>query len=128
MKEEAVLLWKRANKTLASAKMILSSDPDQSASSSYYAAFQALSALFLLQEKTYYRHAAIQAALHRDLIKPGLWTKELGEKYSNLIEMRNIGDYGVTEHVSAENAAAAIESAQSVLDAVHAYDPSVFTL
>lgn len=37
---------------------------------------------------------AIQTAVHRDLVKPGIWTVEMGADYRSLHALRNTGDYG----------------------------------
>lgn len=67
MKEFAAAEWQRAQRTLVSAKQLAESDPDSAASRAYYAAFHALTAFFALRGRTFSKHAAIRAALHRDL-------------------------------------------------------------
>jgi uncharacterized protein (UPF0332 family) len=111
-------LWERANKALAAAKAISTIDPDSAASRAYYAAFYAVSARFVLDGKTFRKHSAVEAAVHRDLVKAGIWPTELGQGYSQLSETRSIGDYGELEHVSETSAAEAIQIAESILHAV----------
>ena len=127
MNEESSGFWARALRTLRSAKLLLTEDPDSSASRSYYAAFYAVSALFALQGKTFSKHSAIEAAVHRDLVRPGHWPKELGVNYSYLLGLRTKGDYGVLEHVLEEEAGEAIQAVQRILRAVHDAHPDIFS-
>lgn len=128
MNEEAIEFWDRVLKTLQSAKLLLATDPDSSASRSYYAAFYAVSALFILQGKNYSKHSALEAAVHRDLVRSGRWSKGLGSDYSYLVGLRIIGDYGGLKHVSKDEAGKAIQAAQRILRAVHEMHPDVFAL
>ena len=68
MNEFAKMEWERANRTLDSAMKLATSDPDSAASRAYYAAFHAVTALFALREKTFIKHSALRAAVHRDLV------------------------------------------------------------
>ena len=126
MSEEAIGFWNRALKTVQSAKSLLPSDPDSSASRSYYAAFYAVSALFVLQGRTFSKHSAVESAVHRDLVRSGHWPKELGANYSSLLALRATGDYGVLEHVSEKQAELAIQSVQRILQRVCEARPNVF--
>ncbi len=126
MKKEAVERWSRAIVSIQSAKLLLATDPDASASRAYYSAFYAVSALFVLQGKSYSKHSAVETAVHRDLVKPGIWPGNLGSDYSSLLATRITGDYDMSEHVSANQAKKAIQSAQRILLAVHEAHPDVF--
>ena len=111
-------LWERAKKALAVAKAVSTLDPDSAASRAYYAAFYAVSARFALEGKTFRKHSAVESAVHRDLVKAGIWPAELGQGYSQLSETRSIGDYGELEHVSEASSAEVIQIAESILCAV----------
>jgi len=50
----------------------------------------------------------------------------LGKAYSRLLAARNIGDYGANQHVSADEAAEAIEIATRVIKAVAEPRPEIF--
>ena len=128
MNQEASDFWERSRRALASARVLSQSDPEGSASRAYYAAFYAASAVFAKQGRTFSRHSAIRAAVHRDLVKPGQWSPELGEAYSFLFELRFIADYGSTMRVSGKEAEKAIDSALTILQAVHEKDPGNFPL
>jgi uncharacterized protein (UPF0332 family) len=126
MKEEAVGFWSRALKAIRSAEILLPTDTDSSSSRAYYAAFYAVSALFALEDKTFSKHSALESAVHKDLVKSGRWSKELGEDYSGLQGIRITGDYGVLEHVSERNAEEAIKAARRILRAVGKEHPNIF--
>ena len=127
MNEEAIGFWNRALKTLQSARLILQLDPDSFASRAYYAAFYAVSALFALQGKTFSKHSALESAVHRDLVRPGHWPKELGADYSYLLRLRAKGDYGGLEHVSESEAMEANQMAKRILRVVCEAHPDVLS-
>ena len=127
MNEEAIGFWNRALKTLQSARLILQLDPDSFASRAYYAAFYAVSAFFALQGKTFSKHSALESAVHRDLVRPGHWPKELGADYSYLLRLRAKGDYGGLEHVSESEAMEANQMAKRILRVVCEAHPDVLS-
>jgi len=118
LNEEALGLWGRAQRSLAVAESALEEDPDSSASRAYFAAFHAVSALFASQGRDFSKHSALEAAVHRDLVKTGVWDKTLGADFSWLATVRSTGDYGGTAHVSVEDAREAVSRARKILDAV----------
>ena len=118
MKEFATAEWQRAHRTLASARHLLESDSDSAASRAYYAAFHALTALFARRGRSFSKHAAIRAALHRDLVRPGRWTADVGRDYDFLMDLRETADYGGLIHITQNNAMKALEKAASILEAV----------
>jgi len=86
--------WARAVDALRVAEHDLELSPDAAASRAYYAAFYAVSAHFALEGKSYTKHSAVEAAVHRDLVKTGIWDMDLGRGYSRLAQLRTRGDYG----------------------------------
>lgn len=110
--------WERASQALRTAEALVESDPDASASRAYYAAFHGISALFALRQQTFTKHTAVESAVHRDLVKPGLWPVEVGAAFSWLVSLRYTGDYGGQEHVLPEDARIAVERARLILEAV----------
>lgn len=126
MNAEAADFWSRAQQALRTAKNLERTDPDAAASRAYYAAFYAVSALFALEGKTFTKHSAVRAALHRDLIKAGRWSVERGEDYALLLQLRDTGDYGGGIHVSSEEATEAVEASQRILLAVQDISPELF--
>ncbi|HET7711158.1 MAG TPA: HEPN domain-containing protein [Thermoanaerobaculia bacterium] len=109
----------RAEQALSSARLLLATDPDGSASRSYYAAFYPISAVFAAAGKSFRKHSALEAAVHRDLVRSGGWPPEFGKAYSRLAARRLTGDYGAELHVSSEEAAEAVDLAQRVVAEVN---------
>lgn len=127
MKDFALSEWQRALRTLKSAEILLETDPDSAASRAYYAAFHAVTAVLALRDKEYSKHSAIRSALHRDLIKTGDWSEDLGGDYDYLMDLRETGDYGGLMRVSAGNAKAALECAKRIVEAARSSHPELST-
>jgi uncharacterized protein (UPF0332 family) len=119
MNTEARDFWQRALKAAETAESLVKSDSDASASRSYYAAFYAVSALFADCGRTFPKHSAVESAVHRDLVKTGKWTIELGAAYSTLASLRATGDYGGGLHVDADAAKMAFKNARAIIEAAH---------
>ena len=126
MNQDARDLWTRTVRSHKTATKLVSEDPDAAASRAYYAAFYAVSALFALQGKTFTKHRAVEAAVHRDLVKPGTWPEDLGEAFSWLVRLRRTGDYGGGIHVSPDEAQEAVDKARRILQAVQDTSPEPF--
>ena len=120
--------WARALDAFRVAKTILSLSPDSAGSRAYYAAFHAVSAHFALRGRTFRKHATVEAAVHRDLVKPGIWPTELGQGYSRLLAARSLGDYGGSHHVSDQEAREAVHIAERILRTVSQDNPGAFPL
>jgi len=120
VRELAPAFWERAEKALKVARAVLSLDPDTAASRAYYCAFYAVSAHFASRGQTFKRHSAVEAGVHRSLVKAGAWPRDLGAKYSMLVELRRTGDYGTLQHVSPEEGRDAVDAAAEVLQTVAA--------
>jgi uncharacterized protein (UPF0332 family) len=128
MNTEALDLWGRAKKALSAADILVHEDSDSSASRAYYAAFHAVSAYFILDDKTFSKHSALESAIHKDLVKPGLWPMDMGTNYSWLAAVRSTGDYGGGIHVSEHDAAMAVVKARQILEFVSSRHPDLFVL
>lgn len=115
MRERAEHLWDRARRAVAVAKSDLALDADAAASRAYYAAFYAVSALFALDDKSFTRHSAVEAAVHRELVRAGKWPAEVGATYSRLFHRRSRADSGAERHVSSEGAEDSIAGAERIL-------------
>ena len=126
MKAPAQDFWERAKEALRVARHDLSISPDAAASRAYYAAFYAVSAHFALAETSFTRHAAVEAAVHRDLVRPGTWPQELGRGYSRLTQLRSRGDYGGSRRVSEGEGEEAIQLAAKIVREVAAQHADVF--
>jgi uncharacterized protein (UPF0332 family) len=79
-----------------------------------------------LTGRTFKKHSTLEAAVHRDLVKTGLWPRQLGEGFSQLVHLRQLGDYSVADHVSHEQAEGAIQAADNILRAVANDHPAEF--
>lgn len=111
--------WDRATDALRDADLLLANGGfDGAASRAYYAAFHAVTALFALDGRIFTKHSALEAAVHRDLVKDGKWPSELGRDFSFCVELRGVGDYGTEVRVDPKQAADAIGSARRILVAV----------
>jgi len=120
--------WNRAVEAMDVARHDLDLSPDAASSRAYYAAFYAVSAHFALTETSFLKHSAIEVAVHRDLVKPGIWETHLGRGYSRLVQLRTRGDYGAGQHVSHEDALEAIQIASKILRKVSELHPDDFDL
>lgn len=123
MNPDASDLWARACRALKTAALLADEDKEAAASRASYAASYAVSALFALEGRTFTKHTAVEAAVHRDLVKPGRWPTELGRAFSELVASRCTGDYGGALHVSREDAGGLVRKAERVAAAVRAVSP-----
>jgi uncharacterized protein (UPF0332 family) len=115
---EAAAFWGRALRALQTAEQLVDSDPDASASRAYYAAFYAVSAHFALSGRTFTKHSGVEAAVHRDLVRSGIWDTSLGRDYTKIFDLRGTSDYGGVVQVTQEEAHSAVEAAGRILEAV----------
>jgi uncharacterized protein (UPF0332 family) len=58
------------------------------------------------------------ASIHRYFVKAGKLEKEQGKNLNWLFELRSVGDYGVSEHVSSGEAQKAVQVAEEFLTSV----------
>jgi uncharacterized protein (UPF0332 family) len=59
----------------------------------YYACFYAVSALLLMRNISTSKHSHVRSLLHRDYIRPGRVSKEMGDHFDLLFDSRQKGDY-----------------------------------
>lgn len=112
--------WDRACDAFREAQLLLANRGfDGAASRAYYAVYHAVTASFSLEGRTFTKHSALEAAVHRDLVKIGRWPQELGQDFAFCLELRGVSDYGTEVRVDAKQAAEAIEAARRILNAVH---------
>ena len=120
MSPEVLDLWDRAGHALHSAEKIVDDDPDGAASRAYYAALHAVSAFFAVEGRAFRKHTAVEAAVHRDLVRNGGWPIEFGAAFSTLASLRQTGDYGGSVHVTGEAARDAVAKARIIVEQVRA--------
>ena len=99
----------------AAGEMSASGFYDFAASRAYYAAFYAATAALLNEGLEFSKHRGVIASIHQRLVKTGKLDKEQGKELNWLFELRNVGDYGVTVHVSKQDAEKAIQVAKNFL-------------
>ncbi len=114
--------------TIRAADLLLEESPDNSASRSYYAAFHAVSALFLLEGRSFTSHKELWIAFHREMIRSGRWPQEFSDYLRELRADRETGDYGGAAHVSPQGAGEAYQAAMAILEAVNEERPNEFPL
>jgi uncharacterized protein (UPF0332 family) len=116
--EEIAANIERAGQSLGAARSLVAQGYcDIAASRAYYAAFYAATAVLLSEGLEMSKHSGVIASIHQRFVKTGKLDKEHGKTLNWLFELRNVGDYGVTEHVSRQEAEQAIQAAASFLNA-----------
>jgi uncharacterized protein (UPF0332 family) len=124
-RREIVELWQRAQEALRAAQTLLAAGfPDFAAARAYYATFYAASALLLADGKTIRSHRGVVALIHRDYVRPGRLSVEMGRILSTLSDLRSVGDYGGGAHISHAEAKVALIEAQQFLEAVRSLLPA----
>jgi len=114
--QEIAANLERAEKSIQAAKELAKGGfYDFAASRSYYAAFYAATAVLLDEGLEFSKHSGIIASIHQRLVKTGKVDKEQGKELNWLFELRNVGDYGVTIHVSQQDTEKAIRVAENFL-------------
>jgi uncharacterized protein (UPF0332 family) len=88
--------------------------------------FHAASALFALEGRTFTKHSALEAAVHRDLVKAGRWPADLGRDYSFCLDVRGVGDYGSDVRVDASQAEDSTAAARRILMVISEAMPKDF--
>jgi uncharacterized protein (UPF0332 family) len=117
--------WERAERSLQAAKDLAARGYyDIAASRAYYAAFYAATAVLLCTGLAFNKHSGVIAAVHQHLVKPGKLDQQQGKALNLLFELRGVGDYGATVHVSETQATHAIRVAADFLHAIEPLLPS----
>lgn len=118
-------LMTKANRALASAKLLLDSgDVDGACNRAYYAMFDAARAALLsisapVPAEIARTHSGLITAFSLHLVKPGLVAVEHGRSLNKVEDLRLIADYK-GDPVTLENAAWALEQSEKFLAAVQA--------
>lgn len=111
----------RAEQSLGAAQELASRGYyDSAASRAYYAAFYAATALLLPEGLELSKHSGVIASVHQKFVKVGRLDHEQGKALNWLFELRGVGDYGVTQHVSQQETAQAIQLARDFINAIRA--------
>jgi uncharacterized protein (UPF0332 family) len=75
-------------------------------------------AILLNEGLDFSKHSGVIASIHQRFVKAGKLSKKHGKDLNWLFEIRSVGDYGGTVHVSALQAEQAIQVAESFLKSV----------
>ena len=117
--QEIAANLERAGQSVQVAKDLAASGyHDFAASRAYYAAFYGAVAVLLNEGLDFSKHSGVIASIHQRFVKTGKLNKEHGKDLNWLFEIRNVGDYGGTAHVSQPQAERAILAAESFLKAI----------
>lgn len=84
----------------------------------YYAVFYAATAVFVERGLHFRKHTGVRSALHRELVKAGLLSVEMGALYDRLFGDRQHGDYVVLAEFEPGPVREKVESAATFLNAV----------
>ena len=107
----------RARQTLEEAKLLLDAGhANACVNRLYYACFYAISALLLTQNVSTSKHTQVRASLHRDYVKPGHISEEMGTHYDLLFDSRQKGDYEDLVVFEAEDVSLWVEPTKSFID------------
>jgi uncharacterized protein (UPF0332 family) len=116
MTAEQLGLLAKGRRSLRSARVVLDDgDCDGAVSRAYYAMFYAVEALLLAKGLVFSSHSAVIAAFGREFAKTGLLPSVFHSYLREAAEARNLGDYQVVSHLTAETAARHIDRAEQFL-------------
>ncbi|MBN1796907.1 MAG: HEPN domain-containing protein [Sedimentisphaerales bacterium] len=117
--QEIAANLERAQHSIEAAKeMAASGFYDFVASRAYYTAFYAATAALLDEGVELSKHSGVIASVHQRLVKTGKIDKQQGKDLNWLFELRNVGDYGITLHVSQQDAERSIRVAEDFLHVI----------
>src|SRR3990172_6814189 len=85
-----------------------------------FAAFYGATAVLLNEGLDFSKHSGVIASIHQRFVKTGKLSKEQGKDLNWLFEIRSVGDYGGTAHVSQQQAERAIQAAESFVSTIKA--------
>jgi uncharacterized protein (UPF0332 family) len=110
--------WHRALEDYAVAGRILRFSPRNAVGRAYYAVFHAVTALLALDGQSFRKHSALQAAVHRDLVRPGRWPADVGSAFNLLAELRSVSDDDIEQEIDQTTAENALREARVILEQV----------
>lgn len=117
--QEITANLERAEQSVAAARELLRKGyHDFAASRAYYAAFYGATAVLLNEGLDFAKHSGVIASIHQRFVKTGKLDKEQGKALNWLFEIRNVGDYGGTAHVTQAQAEQAIQAAERFLTTI----------
>jgi uncharacterized protein (UPF0332 family) len=105
MKPDIQLLIDKAKDSLGAAKSLVRDGYyDFAASRAYYAMFYIAEAMLMQLGHSYSRHSAVISAFGREYAKTGIMDSKYHRWLIDAQDFRNIGDYGIDDHISEDDA------------------------
>jgi len=94
--ERSIITYRmqRAYETIEEAKTMLAADHINAyVNRLYYACFYAVSALLLTRNVSTSKHGYLRSLMHKDFVKTGLMSNQMGAHFDKLFNSRQKGDY-----------------------------------
>ena len=115
--EEVRVYLSRAADSLQAAQSLRGENlHDIAASRAYYGAFYAATAPHLAEGRSYRKHSGVISAIHQHFVYGGRLDAKSGKDLKWLFELRSVGDYGGSDHVTEEEATKAIQAGNRFLE------------
>jgi uncharacterized protein (UPF0332 family) len=115
-KEERALIeyrMERARETLDEAKIMFDAGRINAyVNRLYYACFYAVSAMLLTRNFSTSKHGYLRSLMHREFVKTGLISRDMGDHFDMLFDNRLKGDYADFIRFKAEDVAGWLEQTQ----------------
>lgn len=109
----------RAAQSIDAARQLLAGGFfDFAVSRAYYAAFYAATAILLSEGVEMSKHSGVIALIHQRFVKTGKLNRQQGKTLNWLFELRGIGDYGGTAHVTREEVEEAIRASEEFVSTI----------
>jgi len=119
-KEERALIeyrMERARETLEEAKVMFDAGRINAyVNRLYYACFYAVSALLLTRDFSTSKHSYLRSLMHREFVKTGLISKDMGDHFDMLFDNRLKGDYADFVRFKAEDVGGWFDKTQKFVD------------
>lgn len=116
MSSEQQAFIEKAKQTLDAAKMLLANNfNDSAASRAYYCMFYLAEAVLLTKNLTFSSHSAVISRFGQEFSKTQLLPSVFHRFLIDAQDLRNIGDYGGLNAVTAEQASQQIQNAEQML-------------
>ncbi|HLO52576.1 MAG TPA: HEPN domain-containing protein [Kamptonema sp.] len=116
MKIEQLNLLLKARQSISAAKLLLNNGfPDYAASRAYYAMFYIAETFLDGEGMSFSSHAAVIGAFGREFARTGRVPTEFHRFLIDAQDLRNTGDYGMLDAVTADQAAEQITRAEQFL-------------
>ncbi len=120
-------LYRAAVNKLESATLLKDAGKfNDSLSRSYYAAFHAVSLLFMMNGQSFSRHSQLIGNFNKQFIATNILPKELGKDLGTLYDERQGADYDFFWHSDETEAQDGIDSARSIIETVQEYIENTF--